>query len=238
MATQFSSLSFLTNWKTRIVYFLILPIINILLLVLIDLQYSNQFNWYVASASVIIDSGALSIQAMSQLMITDANLGIDLELIAKNPYSFYYWMTKLVTSLISGIILGIINLLLLLLFGLPLSILIKCSLMLPLTCLFGTVLGFTSWSMSWQMKNPYYFSNLFISIITIVSGVLVIISDYPKWLMVISYAFPFCEVVDFIKLNKNNLSISILVTFIWFIIGTLFYVFQIKAVLNKKIHQY
>lgn len=91
MATQFSSLSFLANWKTRFVYFLILPIINLLLLVLIDLQYSNQFNWYVAVSSIVIDSAALSIQAMSQLLITDANLGIDLEMIAKRPYSPYYW---------------------------------------------------------------------------------------------------------------------------------------------------
>ena len=82
MATQFSSLSFLSNWRTRFVYFLLLPIINILLLVLIDLQYSNSFNWYVAAASVVIDSAALSLQAMSQLLITDANLKIDIEVIS------------------------------------------------------------------------------------------------------------------------------------------------------------
>lgn len=110
MATQFSSLSFLSNWRTRFVYFLLLPIINILLLVLIDLQYSNSFNWYVAAASVVIDSAALSLQAMSQLLITDANLKIDIEVISKRPYSFYYWKTKALTSLIAGIVLGVINL--------------------------------------------------------------------------------------------------------------------------------
>lgn len=238
MATQFSSLSFLANWKTKFVYFLILPIINILLLVLIDLQYNNQFNWYVASASVIIDSGALSIQAMSQLMITDANLGIDLELLAKNPYSFYYWRIKVFTSLISGIILGIVNLVLLFMVGLPFNLFLKCVVMLPLICLYGTIFGFTGWSISWQMKNPYYFSNLFASIITIVAGVLVVVSDYPKWLMLVSYAFPFYEIVDYIKTNDSNILPSILVAFIWLVIGICFYIFQIKPVLNKRIHQY
>lgn len=238
MATQFSSLSFLANWKTRFVYFLLLPIINILLLVLIDLQYSNSFNWYVAAASVVIDAAALSIQAISQLLITDANLKIDMELLAKNPYNFYYWKTKTLTSLISGMALGLINLILLCLIGLSTDIFLRSLIMLPLACLFGTILGFTGWSFSWQMKNPYFFSNLFISIITIVSGVLVLISQYPRWLMILSYGFPFFEVVNFIKIKDGNFYLSCLIALAWIILGIISYIVQIKSVLNKKIHQY
>lgn len=84
-----------------------------------SLSHISKFNWYVAASSIVIDSAALSIQAMSQLLITDANLGIDLEMIAKRPYSPYYWGTKFLTSLIAGIVLGVINVILLLLFGLP-----------------------------------------------------------------------------------------------------------------------
>lgn len=238
MATQFSSLSFLSNWRTRFVYFLLLPIINILLLVLIDLQYSNSFNWYVAAASVVIDSAALSLQAMSQLLITDANLKIDIEVISKRPYSFYYWKTKVLTSLIAGIVLGVINLVLLWPLGLSLTILLKSLTILPLACIFGTILGFTGWSLSWQMSNPYFFANLFISIITIVSGVLVLVSQYPKWLMIISYSFPFYEVVNFIKLNHTSLWMSCLNVLVWLLIGIVSYIVQIKPVLNNKIHQY
>lgn len=238
MATQFSSLSFLSNWRTRFVYFLLLPIINILLLVLIDLQYSNSFNWYVAAASVVIDSAALSLQAMSQLLITDANLKIDIEVISKCPYSFYYWKTKAQTSLIAGIVLGVINLVLLWPLGLSLTILLKSLAILPLACVFGTILGFTGWSLSWQMSNPYFFANLFISIITIVSGVLVLVSQYPKWLMIISYGFPFYEVVNFIKLNHTSLWMSCLNALGWLLMGMVSYIVQIKPVLNNKIHQY
>lgn len=238
MATQFSSLSFLSNWRTRFVYFLLLPIINILFLVLIDLQYSNRFNWYVAAASVVIDSAVLSLQAISQLLITDANLKIDIEVISKHPYSFYYWKTKIFTSLIAGIVLGMINLTLLWPFGLPLTILLKSLVILPLACIFGTILGFTGWCLSWQMSNPYFFANLFISITTIVSGVLVLVSQYPKWLMIISYGFPFYEVVNFIKLNHTSLWLSCLNAFVWLWIGIISYTVQIKPVLNKKIHQY
>ncbi|MFM9785611.1 hypothetical protein, partial [Streptomyces scabiei] len=79
-----------------------------------------------AAASVVIDSASLAVQSMSQLLITDANLGIDIELIAKRPYSFYYWKTKVLTSLIAGLLLGIINLLLLLAIGLPLDLFLRC----------------------------------------------------------------------------------------------------------------
>ena len=205
---------------------------------LIDLQYSNSFNWYVAAASVVIDAAALSIQAISQLLITDANLKIDMELLAKNPYNFYYWKTKTLTSLISGMALGLINLILLCLIGLSTDIFLRSLIMLPLACLFGTILGFTGWSFSWQMKNPYFFSNLFISIITIVSGVLVLISQYPRWLMILSYGFPFFEVVNFIKIKDGNFYLSCLIALAWIILGIISYIVQIKSVLNKKIHQY
>lgn len=187
---------------------------------------------------MVIDSAALSLQAMSQLLITDANLKIDIEVISKRPYSFYYWETKVLTSLIAGIILGVINLVLLWPLGLSLTILLKSLVILPLACIFGTILGFTSWSLSWQMSNPYFFANLFISIITIVSGVLVLVSQYPKWLMIISYGFPFYEVVNFIKLNHTSLWMSCLNALVWLLIGIVSYIVQIKPVLNNKIHQY
>ncbi|MFM9785357.1 hypothetical protein, partial [Streptomyces scabiei] len=88
------------------------------------------------------------------------------------------------------------------------------------------------------MKNPYYFSNWLISIITIVSGVLVLISDYPEWLKVISYIFPFYELVNFIRLRSSTLELSFVIALGWLIIGIVCYVVQIKAVLDKKIHQY
>lgn len=187
---------------------------------------------------MVIDSAALSLQAMSQLLITDANLKIDIEVISKRPYSFYYWKTKALTSLIAGIVLGVINLVLLWPLGLSLTILLKSLTILPLACIFGTILGFTGWSLSWQMSNPYFFANLFISIITIVSGVLVLVSKYPKWLMIISYGFPFYEVVNFIKLNHTSLWMSCLNALGWLMIGIVSYIVQIKPVLNNKIHQY
>lgn len=99
-------------------------------------------------------------------------------------------------------------------------------------------MGFTGWSLSWQMKNPYFFTNLFGSVITIVSGVLVVISNYPAWLRSLSYIFPFYELVNFVKLNNTNLWLGILIAAIWLVIGIVLYVTQIKSVLNKKIHQY
>ena len=93
-ATQFSGLSFLNNWRTKLTYFFITPMINLILLVLINMQYSNQFNWDVAISSIVIDAAVLALETFCSAVINDADLKIDFELIAKRPFSIMYWLSK------------------------------------------------------------------------------------------------------------------------------------------------
>ena len=237
-ATQFSSLSFLNNWRTKLTYFFITPMINLVLLVLINMQFSNQFNWDVAISSIAIDAAVLTLETFCSAVITDANLKIDFELIAKKPFSFRYWLTKCIVAIIIGCTLALINLFLLYLVGAPLDIIGRALLMLPLLCLYGCALGFVSWAISWQMNDPYFLENIFSSLAQLISGVLVVISAYPDWLKAIALLFPFAEPVTYIKTGHANLIYSIFITFIWLIIGIFAYIIQIKPVLAKGKHHY
>jgi len=198
--------------------------INLVLLVLINMQYSNQFNWDVAISSIAMDAAVLALETFCSAVITDANLKIDFELI--------------IVAIIIGCTLALINLFLLYLVGAPLVIIKRALLMLPLLCIYGCALGFVSWAISWQMNDPYFLENIISSIAELVSGVLVVISAYPDWLKAISFLFPFSEPVTYIKTGSANLTYSVFITFIWLIIGILAYIFQIKPVLAKGKHHY
>ena len=212
--------------------------INLVLLVLINMQYSNQFNWDVAISSIAMDAAVLALETFCSAVITDANLKIDFELIAKKPFSFRYWLTKCIVAIIIGCTLALINLFLLYLVGAPLDIIKRALLMLPLLCLYGCALGFVSWAISWQMNDPYFLENIFSSLAQLISGVLVVISAYPDWLKAIALLFPFAEPVTYIKTGHANLIYSIFITFIWLIIGIFAYIIQIKPVLAKGKHHY
>ena len=212
--------------------------INLVLLVLINMQFSNQFNWDVAISSIAIDAAVLTLETFCSAVITDANLKIDFELIAKKPFSFRYWLTKCIVAIIIGCTLALINLFLLYLVGAPLDIIGRALLMLPLLCLYGCALGFVSWAISWQMNDPYFLENIFSSLAQLISGVLVVISAYPDWLKAIALLFPFAEPVTYIKTGGANLTYSVFITLIWLIIGIFAYIIQIKPVLAKGKHHY
>ena len=212
--------------------------INLVLLVLINMQFSNQFNWDVAISSIAIDAAVLTLETFCSAVITDANLKIDFELIAKRPFSFRYWLAKCIVAIIIGCTLALINLFLLYLLGAPLDIIGRALLMLPLLCLYGCALGFVSWAISWQMNDPYFLENIFSSLAQLISGVLVVISAYPDWLKAIALLFPFAEPVTYIKTGGAKLAYSVFITLIWLVIGIFAYIIQIKPVLAKGKHHY
>lgn len=238
LRTQFSSLSFLANWRTILVYFLITPFVDMLLLVLINTQYTGHFDWSIVLASIAIDAAHLSMTTMTQSLITDASLGIDYEMIAQRPFSLRYWTDKIFVALIVGFILAASNLALALIFGAPPVIIKRVIIVLPLLCLFGIILGFTAWAISWEMNDPYFLSNLISSLMSLVAGILVVISAYPKWLEKIALLFPFYGPINLIKFKSANLNSCILIAMSWLIIGIITYIIQIKHVLKTRHHRY
>ncbi|BDR60299.1 antibiotic transporter permease [Lactobacillus xylocopicola] len=238
IATQFSGLSFLSNWRTKITYFLITPLIDLMLLVLINLQYTKQFDWRVVIASIAIDAARLSMQTMNQLLVNDSDLRVDFELIAKRPFSLRFWLAKSLVAGVIGTTLALINLLLTFCFGAPLSIICRGLFLLPLFCLYGTVLGFATWALSWQMNDPYFLQNIVSGITEIAAGILIVITAYPKWLQLFALLLPYSSPVNFIKFGTASLGGSAITTAIWLAIGLLAYVLQIRPVLARGKHRY
>ncbi|MGV0169024.1 antibiotic transporter permease [Furfurilactobacillus sp. WILCCON 0119] len=238
MMTQFSTLAYFANWRTRLIYFILLPVTNLALLLLINDQYGTGFQWQIVIATVCIDATTLTLQAMAQLLVTDARLGIDVELITKAPANAYYWATKVATALLAGAALAAVNLVGALILGAPVGVVMSGIMVLPGLLGAGVVVGFTGWSLSWQMKNPYFFPNFFASVTILVAGCLVLVTKYPEWLRLFATLFPFSEPVTRIETGTGSLWISLMITGGWLLVGIVGYVIQLPQVRLARGHQY
>lgn len=234
MKVQFSSLSYYQNWKTKLVHFIIIPFINLILLVSVNSQYDQSFSWNIAIGTIVLNGGILSMSTMVELFTMDRILKIDREMAVSRPYSAKYWLNKVSVSIICGLTSIIINNSILLLFGAPISIIYRAFLIaLPFT-ISGVILGFVESIAAWNISNTYLYLNIIEPMMVIVSGVLVNIYDYPRWLIIISQFFPFHNSISYIR-NRDSLGLSdYLVDIIWLIIGITLYIKNIKKIKNNN----
>ncbi|MCH5465249.1 antibiotic transporter permease [Levilactobacillus tujiorum] len=236
MKVQFSSLSYLQNWKTRFVYFLLIPFIETSLLILVNAQYTNRLQWPVAIASMVLSGGTLSMSTIAQLFVMDRNLKIDQEMAVNRPFSFNYWGTKIATSISVGLTLIIINLVILSIFQAPLFLIIRALTMAPIIVLSGTVVGFLSVIAAWRNGNPYFYLNILASLTSIVSGVLILVDRYPFWLKALSYLFPFSQTIKFVITGTGKVYIDLAIDLIWILLGLSCYVTQLQKILKHPTH--
>ena len=232
MKVQFSSLSYLQNWKTRFVYFILIPMINLCLLVLINAQYTNTFNWSVAIATTTLSGGSLAMSSISQLFVMDRTLKIDRELVVNRPFSVRYWGDKVLTSALAGLVLIITNLIILGILQAPISLLFRSIAMAPLIIISGIIVGFLAAIAAWKMNNPYFYMNLIGALTTIVAGTLVLVEKYPQWLRIVSYFFPFSQTIHYVVTGHGLIYWDLIVDMIWLICGVICYRVQIKKILK------
>lgn len=236
MKVQFSSLSYLQNWKTRFVYFLLIPFIEILLLVLVNAQYTNRLQWPVAIATTVLSGGTLSMSTIAQLFVMDRNLKIDQEMAVNRPFSFKYWGTKIATSILTGLTLIIVNLVTLFIFQAPLLLITRALTMAPIIVLSGTTIGFLSVIAAWGKGNPYFYLNIFSSLTSIVAGALILVDRYPLWLKNLSYLFPFSQTIKYVITGTGKVYIDLITDLIWLLLGLSCYVAQLQKILKHPIH--
>jgi len=234
MKIQFSSLSYLQNWKTRFVYFVLIPMIDLLLLVLINAQYTNNLNWSVAVATIVLSGGTLSMNSMSQLFVMDRTLRIDREMVVNRPFSPNYWISKILTAAIAGLVLIIINLIILGILQAPYYLLIRALIMTPLIICSGIIVGFLGAIAAWENSNPYFYMNLIGSLTTIVSGALVLVEKYPLWLRTISHFFPFSQTIQFVVTGSGHIYWDAIVDLFWLILGIICYKVKIHRILKNQ----
>lgn len=234
MKIQISSLSYLQNWKTRFVYFLLIPLISLCLLVLINAQYTNRFQWFVAVATTTLSGGTLAMSSMAELFVMDRNLRVDRELVVNRPFSVKYWGSKTLTAILAGVILIIINLGVLWVLRVPLSLLVRALIVAPVIVMSGTIVGFAAAIAAWQQSNAYFYLNIVNAFAMVVSGALILIDQYPGWLRMVSVIFPFSHTIRFVITGQGGVLQDLMVDAIWLVVGLTIYGVQVRMILKKS----
>lgn len=236
MKTQLSSLTFLDNPHTVFVHFFLRPLIDILLMCSVAYQYAQHGFWTIAVASALVSSSLSVMNNFAALFATDRNLGIDRELLARSPYSPYYWGTKALCSLLVACAQALINLLLLFLASKGRAPCAFGLLLLPHFLLAGLALGFAASAAAWNLQNPYFWSNLINNISCVVSGALIAYQSYPPWLKPFASVFPFAHTLEMLWEQRFALSTDGAAAAAWLLIGLLCYGRQVRLVRRSEFY--
>lgn len=234
MRIQLLSLVYFRNIKPFMIYFFVSPIIQMILFVLINQQYSNNINYSVALGSIFISANGSAINTINQLLVTDTVLDIHKEMIVHKPFSKKYWLDKVGAVYFSSFLLFLINTIILVILGLDFTQLFTAIILLPFSILYSFLLGSISFYLSINMSNIYFFNNIFINILPIISGLVISITTYPPVFQKISAIFPYGTLLQSIYSNQNNIFTVIIYIFILGLICITLYRYRVAHQIDKK----
>lgn len=233
MKVVISSIDVLANWKTFVIHFFILPILQALVFVAINYQVTASYNSELLVASLLLASGTTAINQMSASFIQDVMRGIDRDLVRKSPYNFYYWGSKLVVLFLFSLALYVTNGILFWIVGVNLSDLLLGLVLSPPIILFGLIVGGACAILGWRLDNHYDFSNFFSSFAMVFSGVVVSYQLYPPLFYQLTYLLPFARTIAVIlqgTLAWQLVLMDALIALVWLIIGFTAYRYQLKRI--------
>jgi len=237
MRTQLTSLTYLHNWGTRLVYFIALPLIDLCLLLLIARQYQAGISAVVAVAAIGMGDFSLTMGTLAQLLVTDNDLGVDRLMAANRPLSWHYWGSKAVVSLGVGWLALVSNLFLLGLLGLPARLLGHLLILSPLIGLSGLIVGFTSFVAVWTAQNPYLIVNWISAALPVLAGTTVALSAYPTWLRWLSDTLPLAHTLNSLRTGRGWTG-DLLIDGGWLLAGCLLYTWQVRHLAQHQQHSW
>ncbi len=229
MKATLSSISILSNKKVIILYFLILPISNILLYVFLNNEFNAADNIYVIYSSVIITSVIHQITMFSSSFVYDINIGVVKIVFSSGRFPAYYFAMKYIVSLVTALIVGIIGLALVFLFTNNL-LLLKQSLIILFVCLiYSAIISFVVTIASWGRANPYFWTNIMLAILYPLSGVIIFFSLYPPKIKELTYVIPFARTIGFLRDSSSNYWIDALIGLSYLVIAVAVYYYKIQS---------
>ena len=224
MRAQFASLSCFSNLKT--------------FLGAINNQYGSADDWVVSAASILLSGMLQAMSSLVVLFVNDQNRGIDRELIARNPYSVYYWGTKIACSVATAALLTVLNLaflyILAWLFAGNTSVILDALLLLPQMLLSGVALGFVTAVGGWGNSDPYRWSNWIQIAANALSGALIVYTQYPRVLRMLTELFPLAHTLGILFHVPDSGFHDFVVSVLWGVIGILIYRIKIGIVRRNK----
>lgn len=232
MKVQFASLDILSNWKTILVHFFLLPVIDLVLLCGVSSQYASSNLWTVAAASVLLSAALCAMRSVTDSFVADRDRGIDREMLAQNPWSLYYWGGKFLCAGSLAAVLALGNLLLMACFSGGRAPLLQALGLLPQMIFSGLALGYTCAVAGWNNPNPYFWSNLVANCCNVFSGALIAFTLYPPWMQPFTDLFPFAHTLGQLwGLGEMGSSyFDFIVAAIWLAVGVALYARQVRAV--------
>lgn len=198
--TLLKNLSFFDNWQTMLVTFVLEPFFMVLFFYLVS-PHTQVDKLILTTLSLSAASSIIGIYAA--LFVAAENIDILKEIFIDFKGFFRFNISVLLVTggvavLQSGILLGVYRLL-----KFEVQIEMKTALLLILTLLvFSSIFAMISGLLSFQGNNPYFFSNLLVGLLPIVSATIVPITVYPAWLAIPSKIFPFWSIQDLIWTGK------------------------------------
>ncbi len=224
------SLPYFRNWRTFVVSFVIAPVLEILMVGLLRAQFSSiSAIKSVVAISLMTAVGTL-LGSLSSLFVNDQVHGVALEMAVVSPYSVKYWTSKFSAVWIVALGQVIITLFLVTIVTRDVSWLSRAVLVLPLLLLYGSIIAFVSVIVSWQHDDPYLTANILGTVLILLSGVIVPVSLYPKWLDFLTQCLPFSQTMQWFLTGSGSLFLDSVVAGILLLIGITMYHYQIKRV--------
>lgn len=233
MKVVLSSINVLDNWKTFIIHFFILPLLETLVFVAINYQITSTFNSELVVASLLLASGVTAINQMGASFTQDIIRGIDRDLVRKSPYNLYFWGSKFIVIFLFSLTLFLSNGLIFWLVGIDLNTLLKGLLLSPMIISFGLIVGLACSFLGWRLQNHYAFSNLLASLAMVLAGVMVPFYLYPPVFYQLTYLLPFARIIAIVFQESPSLKfilIDTIIALIWLLIGLITYHLQVKHI--------
>ncbi|WP_025728903.1 hypothetical protein [Atopobacter phocae] len=234
MSVIIKSLPYFNQLKTFVLYFLILPIFQALLYVLIAQDYIGENTQHIMTASIILSGATMSLNMITSLFVGDISRGIAQLIAVDYPYSMYYWGTRFFVCFISSYVLVLINGSIFYLLNL-----VHFSFILwlaPICIISGLIMGLCGCFLSWGYSNIYFWSNFFSSCVVLFGGAIGAVSQYPAVFKWVSYLFPMgqlLEVVHGYPIDVIGVTINL---FVWTVLTLGTYHYQLKRITKKNHH--
>ncbi len=233
MKVVLSSIDVLDNWKTFLIHFFILPILETFVFLALHYQITASFNSRLVVASLLLASGTTAMNQMGGSFTQDIIRGIDRDLVRKSPYNLYFWGSKFVVIFVFSLTLFLTNSLLFWLAGVDSRALIMGLLLSPLIILFGLIIGLACAICGWRLQNHYAFTNFFVSFALVFSGVVVPYWLYPPLFYPLTYILPFARIMAMLFSGAFSVHLFLqdgLIALVWFLLAVICYQYQVKRI--------
>jgi hypothetical protein len=225
-------MSIFNNWQTIITTFLLEPFFAVLFFYLIS-PHGNLGN----SSRLILT--AVSLTAIFKIVSLYSGIFVAAQMIDILKMIFIdikgFLKFNFCALLISFFVAAVQSCVLLVIFAfLKFDIQLKLGqiiLILVLLIIFSSLFAMISSLYSLQANNPYFYSNLLLGLLPIISATIVPLSAYPKWLALISKIFPFWIIQDLIWGDSFS-HVGLMVGYVFFYSGLLLLIIFVQ---RKKI---